>query len=644
MAAPQPFRRRSADDRCSEGLELSETLPSGSRAAGCPHRPKVLSSSVPFNLLNRLGIFAVVLSLLCHTQAATNFVTGTVNADATWSGTNLLTGTVTIASNVVVTIDPGARILMNTAAVLRVEGQLLANGTSNEPITFTRSTTTTNWGRLFFVRAAPSRLTHCVIEFANSIGDHQSYYDNDCNTNTPPLARTYREAVVALATHLTIEWCTFQNLPFATGTRDGDAIAIIADDIVYPGPASAHVRNSRFISIGQGIHSRFSPTLIEYCTFSDKRGDNDDVDLYGESTPAPVIRFNTFLPGHEDKINPTRCSAIIYGNIVNGSDDHGIVLRDRGRPIVFNNLIINCSQAGISVQNQCDALIVNNTIVNSARGVRLFDHFDRAGPPYCLFRGSGRATVINCVIWDCTNPFVLTDSTNGHSYAAVYNCNVEGGQAANSISANSTFIWGAGNINVNPQFISTATTNYRVMAGSPNIDAGTNINAIAADFGFVLTNDFDGIPRPLDGNGNGLGQFDIGAYENLLASADSNGDGIPDGWTWQYRLNPADTNVASSNPDGDLHSTFEEWVADTDPTNAASQLRISISNGPPVTIGFNSSSNRQYTLTYKTTVTDEDWSEVTGLTNAPGTGANQVFTDTNAPAAQKFYRVKPIVP
>jgi len=106
-------------------------------------------------------------------RGQTNFISGNVTNSATWIGTNLLSGTVTIRSNAVVTIEPGARILMNTAAVLRVEGQLLANGTSNQPITFTRATTTTNWGRLFFVRAQPSRLGYCVIEFANSTGDHR---------------------------------------------------------------------------------------------------------------------------------------------------------------------------------------------------------------------------------------------------------------------------------------------------------------------------------------------------------------------------------------------------------------------------------------------------------------------------------------
>jgi hypothetical protein len=599
---------------------------------------------LPKRLLVSLLGFALSLA---QVPGLTNLMSGDVTNSVTWSGTNLLTGTVVIHSNAVVTIDPGTRLLMNTAAVLRVEGQLLANGTSNEPIIFTRSTTTTNWGRLFFVRAAPSRLRHCLIEFANSVGDHQSYYDNDCNTNSPPLPRTYREAVVALATHLDIEGCTFQNLPFVPtsnlNTGTGDAIALISDDIQFPGTASAHIWNCRFVSIGQAVHTRFAPVLVEHCLFGDKRGDNDDIDLYGESSPPPVIRYNTFLPGHEDKINPTRCSAIIYGNIVDGSDDHGIVLRDRCRPIVFNNLIINCSQAGISVQNQCDALIANNTIVNSLRGVRLFDHFDRAGPPYCLFRGSGRATVINCVIWDCTNPFVLTDSTNGHSYAEVHYCNVEGGEAANSISANSTFIWGPGNINANPQFISMATTNYRVSAGSPCIDAGTNVSAIATNFTFVLTNDFDGFARPLDGNGDGLAAFDIGAYEYFLASADSNGDGIPDGWTHRFGLNPTDPAVASGNPDGDPHITLEEWIADTDPTNALSYFRLEgISNLPPVAVQFLTSSNRLYTLVRAGNVTNT-FTPVDARENIPGTGALHTLTDTNV-VGNAFYRIKVSLP
>jgi parallel beta-helix repeat protein len=589
------------------------------------------------------SIVTVVLALSAmQAPGATNIVSGVLTTNTTLSGTNLILGTVTVTNGVVLTIEPGTQVLMNTNATVIVYGQLLANGTTNEPIAITRATTAARWSRFRFIRAEDSRFANCVIEWANCAGDHQSYYDNDCNTNTPPLARNYTEAIVALATHLDIEGCTFRNLVGGAGGNEGDAISIIADDIQYAGAASAHVANCRFQGIGQGIHSRFSHTLIEKNTFSDKHGDNDDVDLYGESVPPPVIRYNVFLAGHEDKINPTRCSAIIYGNIVSGSDDHGIVLRDRGRPVVFNNLVINCSQGGISVQNQCDALITHNTIVNCGRGIRLFDHFDRAGPPYCLFRGSGRATVVNNIIWDSSiNSLTLTDSTNGHSWVwAAYN-NIEGGQASASVSANSTLLWGPGNINADPRFVALASDNYRLLTNSPCIDAGTNVLAFATNFVVSVTNDFDGIPRPLDGNGNGASQFDMGAHELLLPTADSNGDSIPDGWAWQYGFDPTAPNIATNDPDGDARTTIEEWIADTNPVDPQSVFRIaSITATQQVVVNFPSSSNRVYTLYASSNLVTEAaaWLPVTGQVDVPGNGATLSLSN-NPAASRQFYRV-----
>lgn len=595
-----------------------------------------------------------MFGLALFTAAAsgmTNFISGEVASSATWSGTNLLTGSVVIRSNAVVTIEPGTRLLMNTAAVLRVEGQLLANGTSNQPITFTRSTTSTNWGRIIFVKAAPSRLGHCVIEFANSVGDHQDYYyyEVDCDTNSPPRPRTYHEAVVALATHLDIEGCVFQNLPYVPtsnlNTGTGDALAIIADDRLNFGPASAHIWNCRFISIGQGVHTRFSPVLVEHCVFGDKRGDNDDIDLYGESTPAPVIRYNTFLAGHEDKINPTRCSAIIYGNFISGGDDHGVVLRDKCNPIVFNNIISNFTAAAISVQNQCDALIVNNTIINSGRGVRMFDHTARHGPPYCLFPGNGKATIINCILWNTPSGAVTMEASafQPHPVVTLINCDIQGGPGSIvTNNANCVINWGSGNINLDPQF----TNGQHLRASSPCIDAGTNaLLLVSSNWTASITNDYDGLPRPLDGNCDGLARFDIGAYEVLLASADSNGDGIPDGWTQRYGMNPTDPTVAAGNPDNDPHTTLQEWIADTDPTNALSYFRIAgISNVPPVAVQFLSSSNRQYTLLSASELTDTNtFNPVPGQTNVFGNGGILTLTDTNA-AAALFYRVGVKVP
>jgi len=47
---------------------------------------------------------------------------------------------------------------------------------------------------------------------------------------------------------------------------------------------------------------------------------------------------------------------------------------------------------------------------------------------------------------------------------------------------------------------------FHLRAGSPCIDTGTNLLAL-------INSDYDGRLRPQDGHGDGIGTFDMGAYE-----------------------------------------------------------------------------------------------------------------------------------
>jgi hypothetical protein len=275
--------------------------------------------------------------------------------------------------------------------------------------------------------------------------------------------------MVALASHLDILGCTFQNLP-----NSGDALAIISDDPDNPGDSSANIVGCDFLSIGQGVHTRFSYVLVEDCYFTDHHGDNDDVDLYGESDPVPLIRNNLFMNSYDDMINPTRCSAVFIGNVIIGASDHGVVLRGESYPVMINNVIYNCKNGAIAVQNQCDALLINNTIVKSDVGIKFFDHDRRWGPPYCLLPGSGKATIINCIIRDCPTSFNLANSPSTEdpgSHATVSYSNIEGGQGSASVSSNSTFTWGDGNIADDPQFADIAGGDFHLKSQAGRWDA-----------------------------------------------------------------------------------------------------------------------------------------------------------------------------
>jgi RHS repeat-associated protein len=122
------------------------------------------TAAVPYPILV-LCLAAWGNALLAQTP-----VSGTIAANTTWTVAGSpyeLTGSVTVAAEATLAVEPGVVVRFAQSARLYVDGTLNAVGTALAPIRFTGTTETPNWWRHIRVRNAGSAtLEHCDIAYA----------------------------------------------------------------------------------------------------------------------------------------------------------------------------------------------------------------------------------------------------------------------------------------------------------------------------------------------------------------------------------------------------------------------------------------------------------------------------------------------
>jgi hypothetical protein len=136
--------------------------------------------------------------------------------------------------------------------------------------------------------------------------------------------------------------------------------------------------------------------------------------------------------------------------------------------------------------------------------------------------------------------------------------------------------------------------------------------------------------------------------DTIRSGSDSDGDGIADAWERTFFGNLAAAN-ASSDADGDGQSDRLEYLADTNPLDPASNLRITYyvasSGGSPATITWTSRESRYYYLRRVTDVPQwPPWPD-SGLgliTPDAGASTTRGFVDPASP--RRFFQVEAVRP
>ncbi len=161
----------------------------------------------------------------------------------------------------------------------------------------------------------------------------------------------------------------------------------------------------------------------------------------------------------------------------------------------------------------------------------------------------------------------------------------------------------------------------------------------------------DSAPWPVapDGFGSALRRVDLAQFGNdpinwvagmPLGSGggDSDGDGMPDDWEYQYALEPQDPTDADEDKDSDGMSNLDEYRSGTNPIDSTSVLEVQITySGAAASLSFLRQANKSYTVQFQTTL-GGTWQTLQQFDALPS--SQQVVIPITPTGAPRFYRVR----
>jgi len=299
------------------------------------------------------------LSLVPPAPPATNPVSGVIATDTTWfsrSNAYTVVGNLTVASGATLTIEPGTSVYLGSSVNITIANgaRLLAEGTADAPITFTRVPDTLSaWGGLTINGTVDSPETR--IAYAHFEGNGNVCIEVAGGTlflDHATFGTTARQYVSLDSSSFLISHCHFPSattgfeLLHGTGGIKTGGRGIVRDSFI-----GSTIGYSDAMDFTGG--SRPGQPIIQFHNNVFIGSSDDILDLDGTDA---WIEGNIFLHSHKNGNTPDSSAAVSGGN--SGANTSEIT--------IIGNLFFDCDNAATAKQGNFYTML-NNTIVHTTK-------------------------------------------------------------------------------------------------------------------------------------------------------------------------------------------------------------------------------------------------------------------------------------
>ncbi len=459
-----------------------------------------------------------------------NAICGGISVNTTWSvgsGDYLLTCDVTIASDTILTIEPGVSVKFdNSNTSLIVEGTLIADGTVQQQISFGPNVETTagSWSQIRFEPNSTGLLDYTIVEYGGSNQGAVWISSNDVTVSNSIIQHSANSGIYIESAAPSI---TYNEIQQNSSSNYGGGILGLNGN---PTIENNHIHNNTAF-LGGGVYLENATNItLENNIFAENSvsgSDSQGGGLFLEQPTNVIVELNRFeqnitIGTHSDggalvHTNTDPADLVVRNNHfeaneVQGSTGYGGAMR--GHAIVSNNMFLNNQSPRGGGAIHGNFMTVENNIFegnSSALGGALY---------------MGGSTIVNNIfkqnsattggaIWASRNEGIILNNTiydnQANSGSAIWFnytdtpmlrnniiVNNQGGRALdgytppeNGLAYNNVWNNSGGNydftippldLSVDPLFVDAVSGDFHLQNDSPMIDAGDPENYPDIDF------------------------------------------------------------------------------------------------------------------------------------------------------------------